>query len=75
MGKHYRTMPHKKRKVGSIKCNHVKALYIDQDNRVSGISENDDDKTDFTLIILPELNKSYHPDTTNNTSKQTKSLR
>jgi hypothetical protein len=52
----------KKRKHGSIKCSHVKAPLLDQDNQVPVISENLEDKTDFTLIMLKEKNGYYHPD-------------
>jgi hypothetical protein len=69
MGKKYKTIPYKKRHHGSVKCNHIKALFVDQDNLVPGISENNKDKSDLTLIILIEQNKYYkyyNTDTANN---------
>jgi hypothetical protein len=59
----------KNRKHGSLKCNHVKTLYLNQDNQVPGMSQNIKDKSDFTLIILKEKNDYYHPDTSIDKSK------
>ena len=57
--KHFRTIPQQKVKAGSVKCHHVKATIIDQENQIIGISENTGDRTDFTLIILSEPIKPY----------------
>lgn len=67
MGTNYKT--HKKRKHGSIKCNHIRVLYVNQDNSGTINSEIIKDKSDFTLIILKEQNKYYNPSTSNNNSK------
>ena len=55
MGKYYKIKTHKKRKHGSIKCNHKKINYVNQDNKSAINSEIVKNKTDFTLIILKEL--------------------
>jgi hypothetical protein len=67
MGANYKT--HKKRKHGSIKCNHIKVIYVNQDNSGTSNSEIIEDKSDFTLIILKEQTKYYNHNTSNNNSK------
>ncbi len=55
--KPYKTKTHKKRQHSSIKCNHKKIIYVNQDNKRVINSEIIKHKTDFTLIILKEQNK------------------
>ena len=55
--KPYKTKIHKKRQHSSIKCNHKKIIYVNQDNKRAINSEIIKHKTDFTLIILKEQNK------------------
>jgi len=54
---HYKTKTHKNRQHRSIKCNHKKIIYVNQDNKRARDSEIIKHKTDFTLIILKEQNK------------------
>ena len=55
--KPYKTTTHKKRQRSSIKCNHKKITYVNQDNKRAVNSEIIKHKTDFTLIILKKQNK------------------
>ncbi len=55
--KPYKTKTHKKRQYSSIKCNHKKIIYVNQDNKRAINPEIINHKTDFTLIILKKQNK------------------
>ena len=56
--KPYETKTHKKRQHSSIKCNHKKIIYVNQNNKRAKNSEIIiKHKTDFTSIILKEQNK------------------
>lgn len=57
ISKPYKTKTHKKGQHSSIKCNHKKIIYVNQDNKRARNSEIIKHKTDFTLIILKEQNK------------------
>ena len=58
--KPYKTKTHKKRQHSSIKCNHKKIIYVNQDNKRAKNSEIiSKDKTDFTFIILREQNQFF----------------
>jgi hypothetical protein len=50
----------KKGKLGSVKCHHVRTLFIDPVNLAPEISEKDKVKPDLTLIILEEQ-ENYIP--------------
>ncbi len=71
IGKQYNT--HKKRKYGSVKCNHVKVNYVNVDNNEGVNSEIFRDRSDFTLIFLKE-HKYYPPYTSDNISKESEIL-
>jgi hypothetical protein len=71
MEKNFNRVPPAKRKYKSIKCNHIKASLIDQENLLPKISENIDETSDFTLILIDQ-NNYYIPDTTSNNSKADK---
>jgi hypothetical protein len=51
ISKPYKTKTHKKGQHSSIKCNHKKIIYVNQDNKRARNSEIIKHKTDFTLII------------------------
>jgi hypothetical protein len=62
MRKPYKTKTHKKRQHSTIKCNHKKINYVNQDNKRAVNSEIIKHKTDFTLIILEEQNEFLQND-------------
>ena len=67
-----KTTSHNNRKLGAVKCKHVDALYLDPEDLSPDIVKKDEVRSDLTLIILAEQDKSHNTQVASKISKTNK---